>query len=58
MKYPKTLRYWFSLRSAGSSLYVLIPSIVREFMSLSKYDQITFVYDTELKKITIRKVRK
>ena len=57
MKYPKTIRYWTSMRSAGNSFYVLIPLLIRELMGLEHNVLITFTYDTKKKTITIRRAK-
>jgi len=57
MTLPTKLRYYTHLRRAGNSLFVLIPSLVRNFMKLDITDKITLTYDIKLKKITIRKAR-
>ena len=58
MNYPKKVRYYMVLRESGSSLFVLIPCIIRRHMNLKADDMIVFIYDTRKKTITIRKVKK
>ena len=58
MTTPRTIREFTTLKQMGNSNYILVGKLLVDFMDLKAGDDISLTYDTKLKKITIRKLRK
>jgi len=57
MAIPKKFRHWTQPKEIGNSLFVLIPALIRKHMRLGKGSELLVVYDSEQRKITIRRIK-